>query len=101
MQNIGKSLAGMISGAFMATLLAILAFGLLRLGFHFFPWMPEVGRVPWIAWVTVFALPEAAFIVAMVVLWRKRRPVAIGILFAAILLGTHFAMHIATHWRDS
>ncbi len=42
-------------------------------------------------------LMELIFVGGVIALWRKRRPMAIGILFTAILLGTHFAMYMSAH----
>jgi hypothetical protein len=32
-------------------------------------------------------------------LWRRRKPMAVGILLSAMLLATHFVMHIMSHWN--
>jgi hypothetical protein len=96
MKDVGKKAAGMVSGVAMATVLAICAYGLLRLSFHFFPSL-ELGPIPWLAWLMGFVIPEAIFIVAAMALWRNRRYIAVGILLAAVTLGTHIALHIANH----
>jgi hypothetical protein len=42
-------------------------------------------------------IPEAIFAVATVLLWRKRGPVAAGILATALIMGLHVAVHAAMH----
>jgi hypothetical protein len=97
LKNIGKQAAGVVSGAVIAVgILAVSAFGLVRLSLFLFPtW--DVGRVPWAQWLAVIAIPETIFIVAALALWRKRRSMAAGIVLSAIVLFTHFIVHVATH----
>ena len=97
MNDIGKRTVGVISGIGIAILLGFCAVGLVHLSFHFVPWTnPE--RFPWIATLLLIGLPETAFIVAAVRLWRKRRPMAVGILVSAVVIGTHLIMHVAHEW---
>ncbi|HEX7253492.1 MAG TPA: hypothetical protein VF376_11470, partial [Thermoanaerobaculia bacterium] len=44
-----------------------------------------------------FALPEMAFAVAAVALWRRRRTVAAGILLAGMTLVAHLIIHFSTY----
>jgi hypothetical protein len=94
MKSIGEKASGIALGVLIALGVVICAFGLLWIWFHFFP-VPGMGPVPW--WVAVIAIPETIFIVAVITLWRKRRPTAVGILLLAITLMTHFIFHLATH----
>jgi hypothetical protein len=94
MKGIGEKAAGIALGVLIALGVVVCAFGLLWVWFHFFP-VPGVGPVPW--WVAVIVIPETIFIVAVVTLWRKRRPTAVGILLLAITLMTHFIFHLANH----
>ncbi len=98
MKETAKNVSWMLLGVTMAAMLAIAAYGLMRLLFYFFPRL-ELQQVPWPAWLTVIALPEIAFVFGTIKLWKKRRPMALGILVSAVILGTHFAMHIASHWQ--
>jgi hypothetical protein len=98
MNGIVRRALGALSGVAIAGVLAICAFGLLQLSFRFFPSFAE--RTPWLPWLTLIAMPIAAFILAAVALSRNRRSIAVGILLLAIPLGTHFAMHLATHASD-
>lgn len=87
---------GIVIGAVVAGLLVVFAFGAVELLFHLFPkW--DLGPMPW--WVAVIVIPEITFIVAIMALWRKRRPMAMGILLTAVILATHFAVHIANHFH--
>lgn len=89
---------GVIWGVVIASVFAVFAFGLLAVLIHYFPSV-YVGRVPWVAWLVGIGLPEAAFAAGAVMLWRRRRPMALGILLAAMVLATHFAIHIFNHWK--
>jgi len=93
MNDLRKRAVGIVSGVGIA---AALAFSLLYLASHFLPFAdPE--RMPRLAWLIVITLPEVSFIFAAIALWRKRRSMAVGILLLAIVLATHFAIHLATH----
>jgi hypothetical protein len=98
MRDIGRKATWLLMGVVMAAVFAVFAYGLLRASIHFFPSL-YVGRVPWVAWLTVIVLPEAAFATGVVMLWRRRKPMAVGILLSAMLLATHFVMHIMSHWN--
>lgn len=97
LKNIGKQAAGVVSGAVIAAgVLVACAFGLVRVSLFLFPsW--DVERTPWAQWLTVIAIPETIFIVAAFALWRRRRSMAAGIVLSAIMLFTHFVIHVATH----
>jgi hypothetical protein len=92
----GNRTVGILTGAGIAGMLVVCAFGAVDLLFHLFPkW--DLGPMPW--WMAVIVIPEIIFVVSIVTLWRKRRPMALGILLTAIILATHFAVHIATHFH--
>jgi hypothetical protein len=92
----GNRTVGILMGAGIAGMLVVCAFGLVDLLFHLFPkW--DLGPMPW--WMVVIVIPEIIFVLSIVLLWRKRRPMALGILLTAIILVTHFAVHIATHFH--
>jgi hypothetical protein len=97
-KDIKQKAAGVAWGVAIASVFAVFAYGLLRVSFHYFPSL-YVGRVPWVAWLVVIALPETAFAAGAVMLWRRQRPMALGILLSAMLLATHFAIHILNHWN--
>jgi len=92
----GNRTTGILTGAAIAGMLVVCAFGAVDLLFHLFPkW--DLGPMPW--WMAVIVIPEIIFVVSIVLLWRRRRPMALGILLTAIILATHFAVHIATHFH--
>lgn len=91
-ESIGKKTAGVISGIGIALAVFASAFGIVWLLFYFFPkW--DLNPLPWS--VAVIVLPEIIFIVAAVVVWRKRRFMAMGIMLSAVVLATHFILHLA------
>jgi hypothetical protein len=47
--------------------------------------------------LAIIGIPEAVFTVTAVVLWRKKRPMAAGILLAAMILITHMIVHMVSH----
>jgi hypothetical protein len=89
MNDFQKRAVGVISGVGIAV--AVTA--CLLAGIHL---SGDPERIPWVAWAVIAGLMEAAFAIAAIVLWRKRRPMAVGILLSAVLLGTHFVMHLAS-----
>jgi len=97
MKETAMKVGGLLLGVLMAAVLAVGAYGLMVLSFHLFPALEHQG-VPWPAWLIVIVLPETLFVLGIVRLWKTKRPMAIGILLAAVILGTHFAMHIVNHF---
>lgn len=95
MNNFQKRATGMISGVGIAVGITICFMILVHGSAHVFgfddsPWLPRVAML--VGWVM-----ELLFVGAVIALWRKRRPIAVGILFTAILLGTHFAIYMSAH----
>jgi hypothetical protein len=98
MKDTAIKVAGVLLGVLIAVaLMAAGAFGVHGVLFRFFPALEHQG-VPWPVWVIALVL-EALLVVGTVKLWQKRRPMAVGILLAAVVFGTHFVVHIATHWN--
>ena len=76
--------------------LAVCAFGLARMSLVLFPgWRWQ--QIPWAQWLAVIVMPETVSIIAAVVLWRRRRNLATGILLGAGTLIAHVIFHVATH----
>ena len=98
MKDVGKNALGVLSGIAVAALLAIIVAGLHMLAVSRFPSL-IAGGVPWKTWILVIGVPEAILIVSTVKLWRRKKPMAVGILLSALLLATHFVMHVASHWK--
>jgi len=96
-KSIARSVAGLASGVVIsACVLAACLFGLSRLSLVLFPeW--QLNQRAWAQWLALLGMPEAIFVITAVVLWRKRRTVAAGILLGAVILIMHVIVHIATH----
>jgi hypothetical protein len=95
---VAKKAAGAAVGMALALGLSLCAFGLYALSVYLFPSL-EAGRVPWVAWLAVIALPEAMFVAIVVGRWRKNRSMALGVTAFGIVLAVHFAIHVANHWN--
>jgi hypothetical protein len=92
-----KDVAWVFAGVLASLLLIVCAMGIFHLAEYFFPAMHQ--SIPWPTWLVVFFLPETLFIIGTVRFWRKRRPMAVGILMAAAIFATHFVMHIVNHFN--
>jgi hypothetical protein len=96
MSSTGKKAAGVASGAGLALLLAFAGMGLVQfIGFMF----PDAGieHMHWPHFLGAIVIPEIVFVIAAIMLWRKRPPVAVGILLMGAAIGVHVAVHFATH----
>jgi hypothetical protein len=96
MNSTGKKAIGLASGAVSALLLVLCAFGLLRLVDLLFPSL-GIANTEWTHVVGIIVIPEAILIAAVVMLWRKRAPIAVGILLTAVTIGLHAVIHVASH----
>ena len=96
MNSKGKRAIGIASGVVSAVMLVGCAFALLRITDLLFPRL-GIAHIEWTHWFAVIVIPEAIFLAAAIGLWRKKGPVAAGILMVAVALGLHLAIHVATH----
>ena len=96
MNDLGKKTVGLLYGAGAALALVVIAFGLL-FGTHLL--FPSLGldRAEWTHVLTIVVIPEIVFVVAAVMLWRRRRPMAAGILLIGLVLAVHVTMHFTGH----
>ena len=92
-----KDVAWVFAGVLASLVLIVCAMGVFHLAEYFFP--PMKQSIPWPTWLVVFLLPETLFVIGAVRFWRKRRPMAVGVLLAAAIFATHFVMHIVSHFR--
>jgi hypothetical protein len=95
MNTNGKKALGVGLGILSALALCGCAFAVLRLVGIFFP---GLEHSPWAYWLAVLAIPETIFVAATIMLWRKRGPVAAGILTTALVMALHVAVHLTLHW---
>ncbi len=95
MNNIGKKALGVGLGMLSALALVGCAFAVLRIAGVIFP---GLEHSPWAYWLAVMAIPEAVFVAATVMLWRKKGPVAAGILATGLVMALHVAVHFTLHW---
>lgn len=97
LKNIRKMTAGMLWGVVIASLvLTISLLGFLRAAPLLFPeW--HVGHARLVQWLAIVGIPEAVFMATAVALWRRKRPMAAGILLAAMMLMSHAIVHMVTH----
>jgi len=97
MKETAKNVGWVFAGVILSVLLVVCAMGLFHLAEYFYP--PMKQSIPWPTWLVVFFLPETLFVIGTVRLWRKRKPMAVGVLLAALIFATHFAMHLWSHWN--
>jgi hypothetical protein len=94
MNSTGKKAMGVGLGAFSALMLAGCAFAVLRIAAILFPAM-HLEHAGWAFWLVVVLVPETIFIAAAVMLWRKRGPVAAGVLTIGLMMALHIGVHLA------
>jgi hypothetical protein len=96
MNSTGKKAIGVVSGVVSALMLVGCAFALLRITDMLFPGL-GIAQTEWTHWLSVIVIPECVFLGAAILLWRKRGPIAAGILLVAFAIGLHVVVHIAHH----
>jgi hypothetical protein len=97
LKNLGKKVIGILSGVVIASgVLTVCVLGLFYVVPMIFP-ERQVERAPLVELLTVIVIPETVFIAVAIALWRKKRPVATGLLLAAITFITHVVIHATTH----
>jgi len=90
-----KSLVGILSGLGLATaLLAVFVFPYIGLSYAH-GWQPRQDRL--MDGLLIFVLPEAAYMLAVSLLWKHKRSAALGVLIGAAILFTHVIIHHVTH----
>jgi hypothetical protein len=96
MNSTGKKAIGFASGALLALMLALSMFGLVRIVALLFPGL-GIEHLHWPHFLGAIVIPEIVFVVSSILLWRKRTPIAAGILLTGIGIAIHVAVHLATH----
>lgn len=97
MNEKGKKALGVGIGLFSSLMLVGCAFAILRIAGALFPGL-DIEHLEWTHILTVIVIPEAIFVTAAVLLWRKRGPVAAGILTTALVVALHVVAHLTLHW---
>jgi len=92
MNSTGKKALGVGVGILSALMLAGCAFAVLRIAALLFPGLQHSSTV---YWISVVVIPELILVAATILLWRRRGPVAAGILATALVMGLHLAVHFA------
>jgi hypothetical protein len=92
MNSTGKKALGVGLGMLSALALVGCVFATLRISGLVFP---GLEHSPWTYWLAVMIVPEAIFVGATVALWRKRGPVAAGILATGLMMALHVAVHFS------
>lgn len=97
LRTVGKKAAGLASGvAVSAGVLAFSTVGLARLSSIVFP-AAQFERMPWAQSLSIIVIPETSFVIAILMLWRKRRDMARGIVLGAVALVFHLIMYVTAH----
>jgi hypothetical protein len=94
MNSTGKRALGVGMGALSALMLVGCTFALLRITDLMFPAM-GIAHKEWTHWLAVIVIPDAIFIVAAIALWKRKGPVAAGILTAGLMMALHLVVHLA------
>jgi hypothetical protein len=92
MSNTGRKALGVGLGMLSALALVGCTFAMLRIISLVFP---GLEHSPWAYWLAVLIVPEAIFVGATIALWRKRGPVAAGILATGLMMALHVAVHFS------
>jgi hypothetical protein len=96
LKHIRRNAAGTLSGIGIAVGVVVAAFGLVRVLLVIFP-ASTLKEVAWAEMLAVIMVPETIFVVAAVALWRKRGPMAVGLVLSAVILVAHVVVHLTTH----
>jgi len=92
MNNTGRKALGVGLGMLSALALVGCTFAMLRIISLVFP---GLEHSPWAYWLAVMVVPEAIFVGATIALWRKRGPVAAGVLATGLMMALHVAVHFS------
>lgn len=92
MEQKAKKAGLLVLGAVGTAALILVSFGLLYGAAVAFPSL-GLDKAEWTHVLMIVVIPMAISAVAVVWLWRRKRPVAIGIMLTAVVLLTHVAHH--------
>jgi len=95
LKRISKKTTGIVSGVVVAGTVLAVCVGILIALIRFASLQQEGGRLA--DRLLIVVIPETLYVVGIITLWRRRKSVALGILFAGMILVTHAIIHFATH----
>ena len=94
-KRIAKKTTGIVSGVVVAGTVLALCVGILIALIRFALLQQENGRLA--DRLLIVVIPETLYLVGVITLWRRQKSVALGILFAGMILVTHAIIRFATH----
>lgn len=94
MNDLGKKTVGLLSGMGIAFAVLLIAFGLL-IGTSVIAPSLRIDRLEWTHIVAMIVIPDAIFVTGAILLWRKRTPMAAGMLLTGVLMAVHVFVHFA------
>jgi len=95
LKHIRRNAAGALSGILIAFAVLAAGFAAVRVLLALFP--AVAMRRESAELLAVIVAPETIFVVAAVALWRKRRPMAVGLMLSAVIVVAHVVVHVSTH----
>ena len=94
-KKVAKKTTGIVSGVVVAGSVLAVCVGILIGLIRFASWQHTNARLA--DRLLIIVIPETLYVVGILTLWRRRKSVALGILFAGVILITHAMIHFATH----
>ena len=95
LKGMAKRMPAMLSGIAVAGAVLVICILALSSLIHASWFEPGQGKLA--ERLLVVVAPEAVYVVGAVALWRRRKPLAVGILAAGAILIAHAIVHFATH----
>jgi len=97
MDQMGKKTGLLVAGALGTAVLVMIAFALLYLTAVTFPQL-GIEQAEWTHILVVIVIPAIICLCGAAWLWRRKRPLAVGILLSVVAVGTHVVLHFAHHF---
>jgi hypothetical protein len=98
MEQFGRKAGWLVVGALGTVALSLAALGLQFGGAELFPQLGLRSSM-WIHLIMVLFIPLAIALTFAAWIWRRKRPVALGILLSAVVMSGHVAIYFALHAR--
>lgn len=94
MEQMGKKAGWLILGAFGTVAFSLIALGVQFGGAQLFPQLGLRSSM-WIHLIGVIVIPLTISVGFAIWIWRRKRPVALGILLSATVMSAHVILHFA------